>query len=131
MTKEEVIITASMWWADKLRKRQPHNNGDHSKSSIIACMLADLGTKNVTEEQYKVFEHELAVGIEKEYDEYVVKHNFQCIYIGCDYDPCYILAEAANKAGISTLNFPFKTHMSITKNKVLVADGYGKPYVSI
>lgn len=131
MTKEEVIITAATWWADKLRKRQPHSNGDNSASSIFACIFADIGMKNVTEDQYNVFERALAVGIEDQYKKYLENLNFPNIYVGCDYDPCSVLAEAADKAGIPTLNFPYKTHMQITKNEVFVADGYGKPYVAI
>lgn len=131
MTKDEVFITAATWWGDKLRKRQPHNNGDFSKSSIIACMFADLGRGYVSEAQYNVFERALAVGIEDHYRKYIDGCNFPQIFIGCDYGPDSILAEAANEAGIPLINFPYKTHMCITKNEVMVADGYGQPYVAI
>ena len=131
MTKEEVIITAAMWWTDKLRKRQPHDNGDNSRESAFANLFADLLATPATEAQLNVFERALTVGIEEEYKKYLEDRTFPSIHIGCDYSPDNVLTVAAYKAGISIHNFPYKTHMLISKNEVQVADGYGTPYMPI
>ena len=38
---------------------------------------------------------------------------------------------AANKAGINRLNFPFKTGMFVSDTEVSVKEGYGEPYKTI
>lgn len=131
MTKEEVIITAVQWWSDKLRGRPHHDNGDNSRSSILACMFADMATTSVNEEQLRVFEKCLADRLETRYDQYIEGQVRGSYPLYCDYGPGIDLAESAKEAGIPTVNFPFKTGMRILKDRVEVSDGYGRPYVEI
>lgn len=131
MTKTHAIKTAAKWWADKLKRRQPHSNGDNSSHSRFACLLADLGTEPITDEQLALFAEEL----EREIGKYMDENPDRYTHIGCDYGPCRTLHEAAKKAGINALNFPYKTNMLIEQNgavyTVQVSDGYARGYETV
>lgn len=131
MDKERVIEVAVNWWADKISKRHHHDNGDNSTASVMACLLADMGHKETTEEQVEVFKRELTALLTDEYENRFGKSEYGSILIGCDYGPGLMLDKAAKIAGINSMNFPFKTFMDITKNEVKVSDGYCQPYVKI
>lgn len=131
MTKTHAIKTAAKWWADKLKRRQPHSNGDNAPASVFACLLADIGTEAITDDQLALFTEELERGIQNYMEEIRVRHTF----ISCDYGPDMVLREAAGKAGINYLNFPFKTNMLIEQigdgYTVKVSDGYGRGYETV
>lgn len=131
MTKTHAIKTAAKWWADKLKQRQPHSNGDNSTSSLFACFLADSCTKAITDDQLVLFTEELERGIQKFMEENPWYHT----WLSCDYGPEMVLREAADKAGINYLNFPFKTNMCIQRSgdsySVQVSDGYGRGYETV
>jgi len=126
MTEENKTLfeKAVNWWCEKLKENAPHSNGDNSLPSTMACIMADMGTKAVTEEQIATFKEELMKELEK-------ADNRFAIYLECDYGPCRILNSAAEKAGINVLNFPFKTGMEIRDGKVRVSAGYAQPYVEL
>lgn len=131
MTKNHAIKTAAKWWAAKLKRRQPHSNGDNSIHSMLACMLADVHADKITDEQLALFTVELEAEIHK----FMEKYNDLLTFLGCDYAPCEMISNAANTANIGVLNFPFKTHMCIERNgdnyTVKVADGYGVGYEEV
>ena len=131
MTRDEVILTAVQWWSDKLASRAPHSNGDNSSASVLACMFADIGSKELTRIQLSLFEGFLTSKLQSLYDQEIVKWKSSSFSIGCDYGPCSELIYAAENAEINLLNFPFKTWMRIGKDYVEVSDGYGKPWVRI
>ena len=128
MTKEKAIQTAAKWWTDKLRQREPHSNGDNSISSIFSCIIADIGAKELQEEQLALFETEL----ERLILEFMDTYDDSWVTLNSDYGPGLLLYEAAQKASINVLNFPYKTCMHIRKNgadfEVTVSDGYAQPY---
>lgn len=128
MTKTHAIKTAAKWWADKLKQRQPHSNGDNSTSSVFACIFADMLTEKITDDQLTLFTAEL----ESEIHNFMEKYNERHTLLSCDYGPGSMLQEAADKAGINYLNFPYKTHMHIERKgdsyTVEVRDGYGRDY---
>lgn len=105
-----------------------HSNGDNSFTSVTACLLADMGRQNITPNQADTFKKALA----KRMAEYAESGMFNHFSIMCDYGPCRMLADAANEAGISTANFPFKTTMFLTeKDGIMVRDGYGASVVKL
>lgn len=125
MTREQAIKTATEWWANKLKARMPHSNGDSGRASVMACLLADFGTEPVTDGQLDIFKNELRTRIEGE-----INNRWGEVYLGCDYNPTTILRESAKIAGINELNFPFKTDLYIKKRSdddyvVYTYDGYG------
>lgn len=118
---------AVKWWSNKVCKPKPHSNGDESRGSVFAMILADMGTKEVTDEQRMTFEKKLGELIEEKEKEW---EGLQ-FCIGCDYGPDNVLGDAAKAAGINELNFPFKTLMIFKDGKIMVRDGYGAPPVEI
>ena len=124
MTKEQAINIAVEWWANKLKAKAPHSNGANELPSILDCLLADDGMKDTIANQIDIFKRELKSRIEAD------KNNrWREVYLGVDYHPTPNLRESAEAAGISTLNFPFKTDMYIKWNnddeyEVYVHDGY-------
>ena len=136
MTKEKAIQTAAAWWIDKLRQQSPHSNGDNNPASIFACILADIGAKDDgLEAKLEVFRTELERNIAADMD-YMHKVGFNHTWLGCDYGPGQQLADAADKAGINHLAFPFKTNMRIEWNRngdysVTVSDGYAQPHCNV
>lgn len=125
---KEAIEKAVNWWAEKILEDRPHSNGDDSFTSITACLLADMGRQNITSDQADTFKKALA----KRMTEYAESGRFNHFSIMSDYGPCGMLIDAANEAGISAANFPFKTTMFVTeKDGIMVRDGYGAPVVKL
>ena len=124
---EKLIDTAVNWWTEKVTGFHHHDNGDRSEQSALAMMMADIMTKPVAEEQAEVFKKTLKKLVTEELDRLEDGQKSWGVELGCDYGPCVLLGQAADKAEISTLNFPFKTWMRITETDVKVHDGYGAP----
>lgn len=125
---KEAIEKAANWWAERILEDRPHSNGDNSFTSVTACLLADMGRKNITPDQADMFKKALA----KRMAEYAESRMFNHFSIMCDYGPCGMLIDAANEAGISAANFPFKTTMFVTeKDGIMVRDGYGASVVKL
>lgn len=125
MNKDQAIKTAAKWWADRLKAKRPHSNGDSSAASVFACLFADMGTDTVSDDQLEQFKAEVI----SEINAFMDRFGDRYVSVGCDYGPDMILSPAAKKVGIKPLNFPFKTHLSIIKKddvyEVQVYDGYG------
>lgn len=125
---EQLINAAVDWWTEKVTGLHHHDNGEQSLDAFIGMMMADRCMKAVTAEQEKIFRDELKKTITAHFDD---RDDFclgRGIFVGCDYGPCKVLAEPAEKAGINVLNFPFKTDMCITTYSVSVSDGYAQPW---
>lgn len=115
----ETIEKAVNWWSEKIAGRQPHSNGDNSEASVMACIMADMARKPVSNEQIETFKNVLSEKIMEYMDRY------KEVDLSCDYGPGLLLSESAEAAGINQLNFPFKTSMIIKADgRVIVFDGY-------
>lgn len=99
---KEAIEKAANWWAERILEDRPHSNGDNSFTSVTACLLADMGRKNITPDQADMFKKALA----KRMAEYAESGMFNHFSIMCDYGPCGMLIDAANEAGISARKLP-------------------------
>lgn len=122
--RHEAAIIAADWWVKKISSNAPHSNGDRSAINLFAMALADYGRSPITEEQLDIFKAEVVKGIEE--------YPYNCaIDLYCDYGPGLILRDAADKAGINHLNFPYKTGMYVSETEVRVKEGYGQPYDTI
>lgn len=138
MTKYQAVLTAVNWWTNKINNPEPHSNGDNSAASIFACMFADMMQEKLTELQIAEFRAELARLIERQIErEIEMYHSKVMVYLSCDYHPCAMLFDAAQRAGISKSNFPYKTNMLIESINggrdytVRVSDGYCQSYVKL
>ena len=130
MNREEGIKKAAKWWGDKVCGPVRHDNGDNSRGSMMAMLLADLGSSPVSNNAAEVFQKELISRINAS-----LNSGNHRVYLDVDYHPCEMLSQAAKVAGVNTMNFPFKTNMYIEvygdECKVEVSDGYGRPYTSL
>lgn len=126
--KDEIALAAAKWWAKKVDGSVRHDNGDNSLSGIFAMAIADLGNTPTTEDQSERFIDALAKGIKERFAEL---DGYPMLFVGCDYSPCDLLHKAAVSAEVNERNFPFKTHMTIYEDKVVVRDGYGAPLEQI
>lgn len=123
MMTEEMARAAARWWRDKIDGGARHDNGDDGETSRLACLMADCLNTPTDKERLDVFENELTRALMKEGED---RDSFS---IGSDYGPEGILFYAAKAAGISGMNFPFKTWMflKVDNGEVVVRDGYRKP----
>lgn len=122
---EKLIETAVEWWVKKVTEKAHHDNGDNSKDSSLAMLLADLGAEPVSDAKAEIFRNVLVELIIDSLD------RMGMVSLDVDYNPCTILVEAAEKAEISEFNFPYKTSMIITETEVNVYDGYAAPKQTI
>lgn len=120
---EEMARAAARWWRDKIDGGARHDNGDDSAASRLACLIADCLNTPTDRESLDVFENELTRMLMKEGE------DWDSFSIGSDYGPAGLLFFAAKTAGISPMNFPYKTWMwlQVSNGEVVVNDGYGAP----
>jgi len=121
MKKKELAKATAQWWRSQLTCAR-HDNGDNSFSSILSGILADtIAMKNEpTVDQLDKFEEVLTNAL--------LNDDSPTIFLDCDYNPCRMLSEAAEAAGINTMVFPWKTNSRTTETELLVSEGYGSSY---
>ena len=120
---EEMARAAARWWRDKIDGGARHDNGDDSAASRLACLMADCLNTPTDKERLDVFENELIRMLIKEGE------DWDSFSIGSDYGPEGLLFFAAKVAGISPMNFPYKTwmYLRVKDGEIIVQDGYGAP----
>lgn len=121
---EPVARIAAKWWGSKISGcGSRHDNGDISFGSIYAGMIADMCAEEANDEKVNRFIDFLAESIMGRN-----KESGREIMLDCDYNPCTMLRDCAEKAEINKNNFPWKTSMRISPDKIYVKEGYGQPY---
>ena len=129
------VAAAAKWWADQLRHKPVHDNGD-----VMGSMLATLAAANlapISDEQIAAFESALASHLQAACEKHW--HSDDPIRGGVyrttatDYAPEGVLVDALQDAGIADgdLRLPIKTVVWIDPGKVDVACGYGAKPVRI
>ncbi len=106
------IVAAVAWWGSAL------SNPTMEDVSIADLLEAALKFSN-TSEGIKPFCNALA--------ELMMESNQDMICLDVDYYPWGILRDALKKAGVSAIEFPWKTHMRASTKKVEVSCGSGAP----
>ena len=92
----------------------------------MAILTATRKNKGRSEKSVKKFKKVLAEGIKEQ----VKKYGYCSLDV--DYHACQLLMEASKELKLdSMLDFPWKTHMRITPDKVEVSCGYGASRVTI
>lgn len=117
LTKTQ-IDKAVNWWAEVIQKPR-FDNGDKSEAGFIGSIFASVAQSKFTPSQEQVEKFKMYLKEELEKEGYFV---FDGLHV--DYHPEKILSDAAQKANISELNFPWKTSMWFRDDKVIVAYGY-------
>ena len=106
------------WWVEQIQNPTFSNGGSGQTESLMAILrLQQVQPLSLT--QKKEFGKLLTDRIQTKLD----AEGSICLFV--DYAPYYDLGEVANSAGIPGVNFPIKTTMTITKNRVSVNCGYG------
>lgn len=117
---------AAAWWAQQVgapvyrivdERSSPKERRDADFASMAMTMLAE--NHPISDAQGEKFVAALVPVINK------LLGRLDWVSFGVDYGPDLELANAAEAAGISFSRFPWKTHMSITRNYVTAALGYG------
>lgn len=124
LTKEQ-IDKAVNWWSNIIQNPK-FDNGDTSTAGATGFMLATLARDQCkpTEAQINDFKKHL---------KNILENAEELPYRGlfCDYHPEAPLSEAAEKSGISEMNFPWKTRMWFRDEKVIVSCGYKADLVEL
>lgn len=114
--KPFVIDVLCEYWVRKLSGKLKHDNGDDSFVGSIFNILIDVKAEEnaPTIEQLKIFRKELVKQIESS--------KWDDIDLYCDYNPGYMLSEAAEKANIDKIVFPYKTGINYNANLNLITE---------
>lgn len=114
---------AAKWWGEQLHGTVKLDNGDNSETGamtfVLASMLQGIEKGKQSEVDITNFEKELAT--------ILLNDKRQWVTVGVDYNPDYILSEAAKKAhcNLGMTSLPWKTMMWIHDEEIKVAVGYG------
>lgn len=117
---------AALWWAEQIGAPVFKMNADHEPrrereigdlAGVMASMLASQHP--VSDEQGEKFVGALTLIVEG------MLETGRWVSLGVDYGPDLELANAAKAAGVNNSRFPWKTHMSITRDYVTASLGYG------
>lgn len=131
-TFEDAVLKTVMFWSDKsFRSKMNQNNGDNSEHGGMAFMLMNMvsmqAQDDAHESKIKLFEEKLTELLHAEKDN--VKYG---ITLSVDYDPCEILYNAFEYAGLNTRCLPCKTCTIIEKDfSVKAKYQYGNPFVTL
>ena len=115
---EEEANVAAGWWRDNMGPQAKQDNGV-AMHSIMMSMLS--GRMKIDEKQKEAFFNAL----KKVIIETLEDRGRMSLHV--DYDPDYILSQAARESGVQPMMglFPCKTSMWIEKGLVSVSCGYG------
>lgn len=111
-TFDQAVEKIVKFWIEKsfrITDNQDSSNG--GLGNVLMNMNSVLSQKSITEEKIKIFESELTRLVKAMQGKY--------IYIGVDYHPYPILADAATKAQIDTGCFPWKSCTWINKDNTV------------
>lgn len=114
---ERIVDRAVKLWVDALA-RPVYDNGDNSGSGILALGMVAQQSRNNTPEVLEKFAVELKKQIQN-------SRNQEWVSIDVDYNPCRMLADAAQAAGLD-MPFPWKHRMCVTEQSVEFSRGYGR-----
>ena len=117
------IAAAVNWWKNTLASPKM-DNGD-SQMDLFMALLGSSLTRGNTEEAIAKFCEELSKLLCEE-----SKNGRDTFHLDVDYGPGEYLYDAAEKAGVR-LQFPCKTNMQITPQKVSVSYGYCAPWEDV
>jgi len=114
---KEIALIAAEWWADKIISPK-FDNGDSGLSGFFGMTMASQLVEPIADEKREKFISHLSKYIESKLDADLSP------YLSVDYGPSVDLKDAAEFAGISSNNFPWKTNMWVDKNHVSASYGY-------
>lgn len=122
--ENDSITVAADWWADAIKK--PKQDAGEPILNFLFMQTSSMTKKELSDEKIEKFKGILKEGINEHMKEYG-----RCT-LDVDYHPCEILEKAGSAIGLrDMIDYPIKTTMRVTKDKVEVAYGYGKSFETI
>ena len=113
---------AAKWWGDTLRNIVPSHfyNGDESRRGQMERFFAVIAARKEIKDSKTIdsFEKKLAEAIKERVD----KEGM--LVVSVEFVPNHFLGEIAEETGINKHCFPWKTTMTITKEKIELQSGY-------
>src|SRR6185312_11380188 len=115
------------WWTEKMQLPFNWNNGDDSPTGAMTFMLGNMvsqqAQQTITPQKIEKFKEYLSNSIML----LLANREYGSVrYIGVDYDPCPILANACAEADIDPRCLPVKSSIWLEENgNVIAAYQYG------
>ena len=111
-----MAIAAANWWAEKISKNEEKSNGSDDLASAMSSLLATKMAEDhiPSIESLEKFKESLT--------DIILSKDLHML--DTDYVPDSYLTDAAVKANIDTIVFPWKTSMYLNDGTVYVYDGY-------
>lgn len=111
-----MAIAAANWWTEKISKNDVKSNGSYDIANTLASILATKMAEDhiPSTKSLDIFKESLV--------DIILKSDVHML--DTDYTPDSYLTEAAVKANIDTIVFPWKTQMYLSDGTVYVYDGY-------
>lgn len=103
---DKIINIAAQYWINIIKSGKDHDNGDNSFAGFICSHLANESTEELENEKLEKFRKAFFEEFKKVVKEYPRESE---VNLYCDYNPGWVLSEAAEKAGINEMQFPWKT----------------------
>lgn len=125
---EKVANIVSDYWVSRIQNTK-HDNGAYDTNSLIANNIADLGVKELSQEQIDGFKKDLKDKIISLINDQ--KSEFQELYLDCDYHPCGYLYDIAKAHDIPALNFPFKVMTMFNRHIVRIKGSYTSDWKTV
>ena len=126
--EKKTAQTMAKWWADQLRNGAKLDNGDDSPTGGMTMALGLMAQAAEREKQSPELIDQFEECLP---DLLLAEKNFWGI--GVDYHPDHLLQQAADTAGLELgmTSLPWKTHMRIDGDRVLVSCGYRAEEVEV
>ena len=121
MTIEQIAATAANWWAERLTFG-PSGLSDSRLSSLGTCFTIGMTAEQAQAQQFRDTLTQRIMAALATRGRVTLSH---------DYQPSGLLKQVADEAGISTVGFPQKTSMTVTREGITLGQGYAAQPVKI
>lgn len=119
ISDRENVNAAVNWWTEAIQHPKM-DNGDDGLAMIMA-MFGGHKSRQLTEAELQIFRKKLAESIIDQ------MNHMSRVTLSVDYGPDVILGEAGAAIGLGQFDFPCKTTMWISEDRVSVSAGCGAP----
>ena len=120
---DKIINLAAQYWINIIKTGKDHDNGDNSFESFACSYLANKSTKELENEKLENFRKAFFEEFKKVIEKY---HKENGVSLYCDYHPDWILSEAAKKADINEMQFPWKTGIIVGTDYIIEQKPYAR-----
>jgi hypothetical protein len=120
---DKIINIAAQYWINIIKSGKDHDNGDNSLTGFFCSHWANESTEELETEKLEKFRKAFFKEFKKVVKEYPRESEMD---LYCDYGPGWVLSEAAEEAGIDTIQFPWKTGITIGPDYIRECKPYAR-----